>query len=543
MFRTPIKTALAATLFLSAPSGPVAADNLGAALLGGIVGGAIVNEVNRNKKRRTVSQGYSATRAHNRETQASLNYFGFPAGTPDGVMGRRSRTAISQYQVHMGFPATGQLTAYERDFLVSSYNRAQIGGPQVIKAMQGPNGVRGLLHTWRDEAAGVRSASTGYAGLPIEVSDAVDEIAASAEPSAEQLLQRSGFMQLADINGDGKNDYLIDTSVSGSSFWCGASHCSVMVFASTPQGYQRNDFMARGVTTASFSCHQGVCRMNDTMQASGQGAGQAVPAAPAPATPPAASQQGGTVMASAGGQALGAIPTFNAPSQAAQTASLASHCSKVSLLTNSNGGYMTVSTMTDPDLALGEQFCIARSYAMNSGEAIVATLTNVTSAQVDSQCDSFAPAIQPFLARLSSDNSQAVMADVQKFVLQSNMSIDQLANTAAVCMFSGYRRDKLDIAMGSALIMVAIGKRPYAELIGHHMSQGFGAAKSVPAAQDWYGVAVSALENGAEAVFSPGQPERAGLIKAAAAQLGGSGQLQPVPASGAAAALPTFSNN
>ena len=103
MFRTPIKTALAATLFLSAPSGPVAADNLGAALLGGIVGGAIVNEVNRNKKRRTVSQGYSATRAHNRETQASLNYFGFPAGTPDGVMGRRSRTAISQYQVHMGF--------------------------------------------------------------------------------------------------------------------------------------------------------------------------------------------------------------------------------------------------------------------------------------------------------------------------------------------------------------------------------------------------------------------------------------------------------
>ncbi|MEN8740830.1 MAG: peptidoglycan-binding protein, partial [Phaeobacter gallaeciensis] len=190
-----------------------------------------------------------------------------------------------------------------------------------------------------------------------------------------------------------------------------------------------------------------------------------------------------------------------------------------------------------------EQFCIARSYAMNSGEAIVATLTNVTSAQVDSQCDSFAPAIQPFLARLDSDNSQAVMADVQKFVLQSNMSIDQLANTAAVCMFSGYRRDKLDIAMGSALIMVAIGKRPYAELIGHHMSQGFGAAKSVPAAQDWYAVAVTALENGAEAVFSPGQPERAGLIKAAAAQLGGSGQLQPVPASGAAAALPTFSNN
>lgn len=541
MVRNTIKPALVASLLLTSAAGPSAADNLGAALLGGIVGGAIINEVNRNKKRSTGS-GYSVARSQNRETQAALNYFGFPAGTPDGVMGRKSRAAIANYQVHMGFPATGQLTTYERDFLVSSYNRAQVGGPQVIKAMQGPNGVRGLLHTWRDEAAGVRSAgSGGYPGLPIEVSDAVDEIAASAEPSAEQLLQRSGFMQLADLNGDGKNDYVIDTSVSGSSFWCGASHCSVMVFASTPQGYQRNDFMARGVTPASFSCHQGVCRHNEPVQAA---ATAPTPVAPVtPVAPPAGAQQGGTVMASAGGQIAAAIPTFSAPQPAAPTASLASHCSKVSLLTNSNGGYMTVSTMTDPELALGEQFCIARSYAMNAGEAVVATLANVTPAQVDGQCDGFGPAIQPFLGRLGTDSSQAVLADVQKFVLQTNMSLDQLANTATVCMFSGYRRDKLDIAMGSALIMAAIGKRPYAELIGHHLSQGFGAPKTVSAAQDWYAVAISALENGAEAAFSPGQPERAALIKAASAQLGAPGAAQPVPASGTALSLPSFSTD
>ena len=533
MLRNPIKSALAFSLFLTPVATPSAADNLGAALVGGIVGGAIINEVNRNKKRSTGNH-YSAARAQNREAQASLNYFGFPAGTPDGVMGRKSRSAIMQYQVHMGFPATGQLTPYERDFLVSSYNRAQVGGPQVIKAMQGPNGVRGLLHTWRDEAAGVRSASSGYPGLPIEVSDAVDEIAASAEPSAEQLLQRSGFMQLADLNGDGKNDYMIDTSVSGSSFWCGASHCSVMVFASTPQGYQRNDFMARGVTPASFSCHQGVCRMQDTTMA----------LAPVPApSAPASQQQGSTVMASAAGQAGAAIPMFAAPAAPSQTASLASHCSKVSLLTSSNGGYMTVSSMTDPDLALGEQFCLARSYALSSGEAIVASLANVSTAQVDSQCDGFGPAIEPFLARLGTDSSQAVLADVQKFVLQSNMSLDQLANTASVCMFSGYRRDNLDIAMGSALIMVAIGKRPYAELIGHHLSQGFGVPSSVAAAQDWYGLAVSALASGAEPVFSPGQPERVALIEAASARLGSSAPMQPVPASGSALALPSFSTD
>jgi peptidoglycan hydrolase-like protein with peptidoglycan-binding domain len=216
MLSKSLKTALAASIIFTSGAGSVAADNLGAALVGGLIGGAIANGVQRNNRTTTRRSTYSAARVQNRETQTSLNYFGFPAGTPDGVMGRKSRTAIGQYQAFMGFPTTGQLSPYERDFLVSSYSRAQIGGPQVIKAMQGGNGVRGLLHIWRDEAAGVRTtglsySGSGYGGMPIEVSQAVDEIAESAEPSAEQLLQRSGFMHLADLNGDGKNDYMIDT--------------------------------------------------------------------------------------------------------------------------------------------------------------------------------------------------------------------------------------------------------------------------------------------------------------------------------------------
>lgn len=546
MFSKSLKTAMAASLVLTSGAGSAVASDLGAALVGGLIGGVIVNEVNRNKRtntrRTTTNQNYSATRAQNRETQTSLNYFGFPAGTPDGVMGRKSRSAISQYQVYMGFPATGQLTPYERDFLVTSYNRAQIGGPQVIKAMQSGNGVRGLLHTWRDEATGGYGGTT-YAGMPVEVSAAVDEIAASSEPSAEQLLQRSGFIHLADLNGDGKNDYMIDTSVSGSSFWCGASHCSVMVFASTPQGYQRNDFMARGVTTADFSCHQGTCRMNEGTQMASVAApapaqnGTTLAATPAPATTLAATAP------AAPAQPLGGITLFEAPSAAAPAASLASHCSKLSLLTGSNGGYMTEASMTDPELALGEQFCLARSYAINSGESMVAKLGGVSQAQVDSQCDAFGPAVQPFLAKLDSHSSEAVVADVQKFVLQSNMSIDQLANTAGICLFSGYRRDKMDVALGAALLMVGIGQKPYAELIGHHLSQGFGVTKATARAQDWYGLAVRALEGGAEPVFAPGQPERTSLIKTAAAQLGGGTLAQPVPAAASGAVLPTFSSD
>ncbi|MCD9148482.1 peptidoglycan-binding domain-containing protein [Pseudophaeobacter flagellatus] len=561
MLSKSLKTALAASIVFTSGAGSVAADNLGAALVGGLIGGAIVNEVQRNNRnnrttRRSTSSTYSAARVQNRETQTSLNYFGFPAGTPDGVMGRKSRTAIGQYQAFMGLPTTGELTPYERDFLVSSYSRAQIGGPQVIKAMQGNQGVRGLLHVWRDEAAGVRStglsySGSGYGGMPIEVSQAVDEIAASSDPSAEQLLQRSGFMHLADLNGDGKNDYMIDTSVSGSSFWCGATHCSVMVFASTPQGYQRNDFMARGVTTASFSCHQGVCRMNEDTQM----ASAAAPAAPAPggtvmatATAPpaptaAAPAPVATAPAPAPAQPLAGIQLFAAPAAPAATLSLASQCSKLSLLTGSNGGYMTAATMTDPEVALGEQFCLARSYAINSGEGMVAKLGGVTQAQVDSQCDAFGPAVQPFLAKLGTSSSQALVGEVQKFVLQSNMSIEQLANTAGICMFSGYRRDNMEVALGAALIMVGIGQRPYAELLGHHLSQGFGVEKSTARAQDWYGLALTALEAGAEPVFAPGQPERSGLIKAASAGLSGGAMVQPVPAAASGTALPTFSSD
>ncbi|WP_328586531.1 peptidoglycan-binding domain-containing protein [Tritonibacter multivorans] len=530
---------------MTTAANPVAADNLGAALLGGIVGGVIVNEANKNKqKKRTVvrSSNYSAARAANRETQTSLNYFGFNAGTPDGVFGSRSRAAASQYQAYMGFPATGRLTQYERDFLVSSYNRALVGGPQVIKAMQSPNGVRNVLIVWRDEAMGGGGASGhggyGYAGLPVEVSDAVDEIAASAEPTAEQLLQRSGFISLADMNGDGRNDYMIDTSVSGSSFWCGASQCSVMVFASTPGGYQRNDFLARGVTVADFSCHQGTCRLNQQPQTQ-LAATPAQPAAPAPQP-----QQEATVLTNTAPQpeqGLGGLQLFQAPTPATQTASLTSHCSKVSLLTSSNGGYVTAATMTDPELALGEQFCLARSYAINKGETLVSNLSGVTPAQVDAQCDQFGPAVQPYLAKLPTRSSAALIAEVQKFILSSNMSLEQLEVTAGICLYSGYRRDNMDVALGAALTMSGLGKRPYAELVGHHLALGFGVAPMVSQAQDWYSTALTALDGGAEPVFAPGQPERIALLKAAAAGLGGQTLAQPVPAAAEGTGLPSFS--
>lgn len=466
--------------------------------------------------------------------QTALNYFGFPAGSPDGVIGSKTRTAASQYQLFMGLPATGTLTQYERDFLVASYNRAQIGGPEVIKAMQGQSGVRGLLITWRDEATGVRTGSSRYGGLPVEVADAIDEIAESSEPSAEQLMQRSGFMLLADLNGDGRNDYILDTSVSGSGFWCGASHCAVMVFASTPQGYQRNDFQARGVTAASFSCHQSVCRLNET----GQNQTELAIARDRQATQPQPGT-GETVMASTStGQGAQTLQPFSIGGSDAPQQSLTSFCGKIGLLTNSNGGFVTLASMNDPIFALSEQMCLTRTYAIGDGETLATKVQGASQAQIDAQCDSFGPALSGFVGMLADNDPIAVRGAVQKFALQSNMSLEQLSGTARICLFSGYRRDELNVALGSGLIMVAIGQTPYAELIGHHLAHGIGVPELPERAQEWYAMAVAALEKGAEPVFAPGQPERVALVRSASEML--SGDISPTPASGGAASLPAF---
>ncbi|WP_422050228.1 peptidoglycan-binding domain-containing protein [Shimia sp.] len=537
MFSKSIKTTAAAALLATSSTAPAMASDLGAAIAGAIVGGAIVSSAQKNKARQRSSAAYySATRAQNRETQSALNYFGFPAGTPDGVLGARSRSAIIQYQSYVGFPATGRLSPYERDFLVSSYNRAQVGGPQVVKAMQThQHGVRSLLTTWYAEVHGGPSG-TIYGGMPVEVSNAIDEVAQSSDPSAEQLLQRSGFIQLADLNGDGKTDYILDTSVSGSAYWCGAKDCTVMVFASGPSGFTRNDFLSHVATPTSFSCHQSTCRLNDsaTPQVAAAPEVPVVPAPAAPVTVPATAPA--TVPVAAQEPAAQSLTLFQTAQPAAPEKSLAGYCGKVGLLTSSNGGFTTVSKITDPDFVLSEQFCLARTYTVANGEKLMQSVQGATQAQVDQQCDAFGPVLAPYVGKLSTAAPAQLLSEVQSFVLNSNMSLEQLQDTAQICLFSAYRRDDMQVALGSALIMSAIGQKPYGELIAHHLQHGFGVATNTDQAQAWYTSAIDALNNGAEPVFAPGQTERTALLQAAVlADSGAAPLVQP------AAALPTIS--
>ncbi|EAQ04930.1 hypothetical protein OB2597_06590 [Pseudooceanicola batsensis HTCC2597] len=543
MTRRTVKGLLAATIIATTPVAAMA-DNLGAAIVGGIIGGAIMNAQPKKKVYvRKSTPKYSAARAQNREVQTSLNYFGFNAGGADGVLGSRSRAAISRYQAYLGFPATGHLSEYERQILVNSYNRAQIGDPQVVKVMQKSNeGPRALLKAMQKGGMGGTLAAAGhggfgYAGLPIEVSDAVDEIAESAEPSAEQLLQRAGFIQTADLNQDGKNDYVIDTSVTGSTFWCGQTECATLLFASTSDGYARKQFMyklnpqrSNKITTADFQCDYAGCKMNDPMLV-------AAPA-PAPAAPEAQAPSNAPTMAAAGSAATGggiaAIPMFGGAQKAAP--SMASYCNKVSVLTNSNGGYTTAASVTDPGFALSEQLCLTRTYAIARGEEMMKQVSGMSTEQVDAQCDAFGPALAPYVASLATSSAAEVASQVKKFALTANMSIEQLQSTGAICLYSGYRRDKQDVALGAALLLVGAGQTPYAETVAHHMAQGFGTDEDMTKAKDWYQMAIGALDAGAAPVYAPGQAERVDLLKAA---VNGGAAAQPM-AEPQPAALPTF---
>ncbi len=193
----------AVALAIGLPAGETARAD-GSAFVGGLVGGmlgsALSNAHNNRTVVRTVPQTRTAVRRapvvnsyereQNREVQTALNYFGFPAGAPDGVLGRNSRSAIAQYQATMGYPASGYLNDYERVFLTSSYSRALVGGPQnqTLMATYG-QGPRGLLLAYRAEQQGVATAAAPVPPAAVAPTAAPAVVEAAAPDPAPTAMQ------------------------------------------------------------------------------------------------------------------------------------------------------------------------------------------------------------------------------------------------------------------------------------------------------------------------------------------------------------------
>lgn len=261
-------------------------------------------------------------------------------------------------------------------------------------------------------------------------------------------------------------------------------------------------------------------------------------AAPVPQAPPPATT---VVVAPAApattivGAQTGQLPNLFANSQPRM--SLANACNAVMLQSSSSGGYMTLATMRDPGQALTEQFCLARTYAMAEGERLTAQITGLTQAQIAEQCASFAGLLSGEVDRLSQIGAGPLTAEMQQFATGTGIPPADLASTSRVCLAIGYAQDDMRMAVGSALMLVALGEPVYGELLGHHLREGFGASTRPDLAAGWYNAAITALEQGATPAFMPGQPERTTLLRAATLQVGGApAGVAPQPV----ATLPTF---
>jgi peptidoglycan hydrolase-like protein with peptidoglycan-binding domain len=384
------------------------------AFVGGLVGGFLGATIGSNirTQRQPAPSGVSASvRQLRRDIQTALNHFSWHVGVVDGVLGQQSRNAISQYQMYLGMPGTGELTEFQQQVLLVGYQRAVVGGPQITRiATTHPNGLRGVLNTVRDEMMGI-----------------------APQPQV----------------------------------------------VAAPQA----------------------------------------PAAPQPEVP-----------ASVAAPAAPTVPNFFGGQGGAGTqVSLASHCNRVGLVTSANGGYADRGSMTDPVFALNEQFCLARSYAIADGESLVAQLSGTTPQDVALQCAGLEPLLSSHVAALSVQPREAVLAGVTQFVLTSGMTTTDLAATARICLSSGYQTDDLTIALGSALILVALGETSYGELPAHHLMQGIGTAERRELAVDWFRASVPMGGMATtEVAFQPGGEGRNDLIHAAVDAVSGQGMAQPL---------------
>ncbi len=418
------------------------ADAFVGGLLGSAIGTAIVNQQQQRRpvvvERRYVTRRAPAPvvntyqREQNRQVQTALNYFGFPAGVPDGVFGANSRSAIGQYQAFVGYAPTGVLSDYERMLLTSSYDRAMVGGPQAAQIMASSGqGTRGLLTAYRQEQLGIPIATTPAMPMVAAAPAAVPVAVAPPEP------------------------------------------------APAPEV-----------------------------------------AAPAPAAPAAPIVSADFAPAEAAAPQAGGLPSFL---PGASSASIDSYCNRVSLATGANGGFVNVAAMTDPTQALGEQFCLARTYAVEQGDSLAGTVQGFSMAEMETQCDAFAPSMASYQSRLATQDPAEVRAALQEFVVSTGAPAAQMSASARICLSIGYRKDNAEVALAAAMVLVGLGEEAYGELLGDHLMNGFATPKRPDRGLEWLGAASDALAAGASPLVANGAAAHAALLHQAVAELSGTG--------------------
>lgn len=217
--------------------------------------------------------------------------------------------------------------------------------------------------------------------------------------------------------------------------------------------------------------------------------------------------------------------------------SMASHCELVSGMTQANQGVVLASNVTDPEQALGEQFCEARAFAITQSQSVLSQ-AGQNEGQMAQACGQIADLMQPATSQIGTGDVKLVATQAQQ--LANGAFNNDMATAQAygeICLGLGYRQDNATMALGAATVLLAAGQMPYAEIMGHHLRWGFGAAVAPAASNAWYNTAVTSMEQGgAQPVFLPSKTaERNAIIKASIAS-----GAAPVQAAGGGLNLPAL---
>jgi hypothetical protein len=201
--------------------------------------------------------------------------------------------------------------------------------------------------------------------------------------------------------------------------------------------------------------------------------------------------------------------------------SMASMCNRTGIETSKNGGPMVykVGAKLDAWQAADEQFCLARSYAIDDGASLAATAQGFTQAQIEEQCAAFAPSMREYVGRLVSEGPEKLGDGLRKFVADTGIPAAQLSANARICLGVGYGKDSADVALASALVLVGLGEGAYDELVGYHLLDGFGTPERGAMGVDWLGSAAQALEDGATPLVTTGEDDRLSLLTTVSAML------------------------
>ena len=240
--------------------------------------------------------------------------------------------------------------------------------------------------------------------------------------------------------------------------------------------------------------------------------------------------QGGQVLNNGGTQQAGVLTPLPPLGGAA---SMASRCEIVTLKAQAGLG----TSATDPDQALSEKFCDARSYSITKANGRIQA-AGIGEPQLEQSCEQIKTNVQPAFATVGASPMEATFGQMQN--INTKLGLANPVNAAAygeICVGLGYRKDDAEMALAGALVLVGAGQMPYGELVGHHVREGFGLQSAPQAAQPWYNGSMDALENGAQPAFEPSSTKERIVVIRSAIQSGGlqAGVLAPlngaVPAS------------